>query len=100
MSDIQKFMMCRRFGFLHTRVLLYRLGPPNHIQLEALLISKVIRQDEIRELEDQLIRLDSEDKDENPLWLQSRKLDDAREGGDRRALIKEIDEKLKEYGTI
>ena len=61
---------------------------------------QVIRQDEIRELEDQLIRLDEEDKDENPLWLQSRKLDDAREGGDRRALIKEIDEKLKEYGTI
>jgi hypothetical protein len=60
----------------------------------------VTRQDEIRELEDQLIRLDEEDKDENPLWLRSRKLDDAREGGDRRGLIKEIDEKLKEYGTI
>ena len=60
----------------------------------------MVRQDEIRELEDQLIRLDEEDKDENPKWLQSRKLDDAREGGDRRALIKEIDEKLKEYGTI
>jgi len=60
----------------------------------------MVRQDEIRELEDQLIRLDEEDKDENPLWLQSRKLDDSREGGDRRALIKEIDEKLKEYGTI
>ena len=59
----------------------------------------VIRQDEIRELEDQLIRLDDEDKDENPLWLKSRKLDDAREGGDRRALIREIDDKLKEYGT-
>ena len=58
-----------------------------------------IRQDEIRELEDQLIRLDDEDKDENPLWLKSRKLDDAREGGDRRALIREIDDKLKEYGT-
>lgn len=77
----ENFMMCRRFGFLHTRVLLYR-------------------QDEIRELEDQLIRLDEEDKDENPLWLQSRKLDDAREGGDRRALIKEIDEKLKEYDEL
>jgi len=61
---------------------------------------QMVRQDEIRELEDQLIRLDEEDKDENPLWLQSRKLDDARDGGDRRALIKEIDEKLKEYGTI
>lgn len=92
--------MCRRFGFLHTRVLLYRLGPPNHTHLEAPTDEQMVRQDEIRELEDQLIRLDEEDKDENPLWLQSRKLDDAREGGDRRALIKEIDEKLKEYGTI
>ena len=60
----------------------------------------MIRQDEIRELEDQLVRLDDEDNDENPLWLKSRKLDDAREGGDRRALIREIDDKLKEYGTM
>ena len=92
--------MCRRFGFLHTRVLLYRLGPPNHISPRSPTDKQMVRQDEIRELEDQLIRLDEEDKDENPLWLQSRKLDDSREGGDRRALIKEIDEKLKEYGTI
>jgi hypothetical protein len=58
------------------------------------------RQDELRELQDQLIRLDGEDSEENPLFLQSRKLDDAQEGGVRRALIQEIDDKLKEYGKI
>jgi hypothetical protein len=59
-----------------------------------------VRQDELRELQDQLIRLDREDSEDNPLFLQSRKLDDAQEGGVRRALIQEIDDKLKEYGKI
>jgi hypothetical protein len=58
------------------------------------------RQDELRELQDQLVRLDAEDSEENPLFLQSRKLDDAQEGGIRRALIQEIDDKLKDYGKI
>jgi hypothetical protein len=58
------------------------------------------RQDELRELQDQLVRLDAEDSEENPLFLQSRKLDDAQEGSIRRALIQEIDDKLKEYGKI
>ena len=71
--------MCRRFGFLHQRVLLYR-------------------QDELRDLEDQLVRLDDEDKEEMPKALKSRKLDDIREGSYRRGLIQQIDEKLKEYG--
>ncbi|KAI9729941.1 MAG: hypothetical protein M1834_006138 [Cirrosporium novae-zelandiae] len=75
----ENFMMCRRFGFLHTRVLLYR-------------------QDELRELEDQLICLDQEDFEENPKLLQSRALDDAQEGSFRRGLIQTIDDKLKEYG--
>ena len=56
------------------------------------------RQDELRDLEDQLIRLDDEDQEENPKALQSRKLDDAREGSYRRGLIQLIDDKLEEYG--
>lgn len=74
----ENFLMCRRFGFLQQRVLLYR-------------------QDELRDLEDQLIRLDDEDREENPKALQSRKLDDAREGSYRRGLIQLIDDKLEEY---
>jgi hypothetical protein len=74
-------MMCRRFGFLHTRVLLYR-------------------QDELRELEDQLVRLDAEDAEcEDPI-LTSRVLDDAQEGSFRKGLIQEIDDKLKEYDEL
>ena len=73
--------MCRRFGFLHQRVLLYR-------------------QDELRDLEDQLIRLDDEDEQEMPRALKSRKLDDVREGSYRRGLIQTIDDKLKEYGKF
>ena len=77
----ENFLMCRRFGFLQQRVLLYR-------------------QDELRDLEDQLIRLDDEDLEENPKALKSRKLDDAREGSYRRGLIQLIDDKLEEYGRL
>lgn len=74
--------MCRRFGFLHNRVLFYR-------------------QDELSELEKDLIRMDKMDKVENPLLLKSRKLDD--EDNDpqfsRKVLINKIDEKLKDYGS-
>ena len=71
--------MCRRFGFLHQRLLLHR-------------------QDELRDLEDQLIRLDDEDQEEMPISLKSRKLDDSREGSYRKALMEEIDDKLGQYG--
>lgn len=73
--------MCRRFGFLHTRVLLYR-------------------QDELRELEDQLVRLDAEDAESEDPILTSRVLDDAQEGSFRKGLIQEIDDKLKEYDEL
>jgi len=76
----ENFSMCRRFGFLHQRVLLYR-------------------QDELRDLEDQLVRLDDEDQEEMPKALKSRKLDDVREGSYRKGLINTIDDKLKEYGS-
>ncbi|KAL9622705.1 MAG: hypothetical protein Q9160_003015 [Pyrenula sp. 1 TL-2023] len=50
--------------------------------------------------DENLIRLDAEDKDENPSCLQSRKLDDAQEGSYRRGLIQQIDDKLKEYDEL
>ena len=81
MNSDENFAVCRRFGFLHQRVLLYR-------------------QDELRALEDQLIRLDDEDAEEAPQVLKSRKLDDVREGSFRKALIQEIDNKLHEYGSF
>ncbi|KAI9740264.1 MAG: hypothetical protein M1834_004842 [Cirrosporium novae-zelandiae] len=75
------FMMCRRFGFLHTRVLLYR-------------------QDELRELEDKLVRLDKADEEEYPIKLKSREMDEAHEPCDRKDLIQEIDDKLKQYDEL
>lgn len=77
--------MTRRFGFLHSRVLLYR-------------------QDELTCLENKLIDMDELDKDELPLALRSRKVDDLRNDIDeeqytRKYLINTIDQKLKEYGT-
>lgn len=72
------FLMCRRFGFLHSRVLLYR-------------------QDELAQLESQLVELDADDADNNPTVLKSRELDEQQDPT-RKDLILSIDEKLKEYG--
>lgn len=72
------FLMCRRFGFLHTRVLLYR-------------------QDELAQLEQQLVELDVDDADNNPKVLISRELDEQQDST-RKDLIFGIDEKLKQYG--
>lgn len=81
----ENFLMCRRFGFLHSRVLLYR-------------------QDELSKLESNLIEMDQLDQEECPLALRSRKTDDARddieEQYSRKTLINQIDAKLKEYGNI
>lgn len=78
----ENFLMCRRFGFLHSRVLLYR-------------------QDELSEMEMELIDMDNEDKREDPLRLRSRKKDDADDQpSSRRSLIQTIDEKLKAYGIF
>ena len=78
--------MCRRFGFLHSRVLLYR-------------------QDELSYLENKLIEMDQLDKDELPLALRSRKTDEQRDDIEeeqytRKYLINTIDQKLKEYGIF
>ena len=70
--------MCRSYGFLHNRVLLYR-------------------QDELSQLEKQLIAMDEEDRETCPLRLQSRKTDESMDDT-RKNLIHKIDEKLGEYG--
>lgn len=79
LNSDENFLMCRKFGFLHQRVLLYR-------------------QDELRDLEDRLIMLDDEDREDNPRLLKSRMMDDAHENSIRKGLIETIDQKLKEYG--
>lgn len=73
--------MCRRFGFLHSRVLLYR-------------------QDELYQLERRLLALDEADAKETPLVLKSRQADNEQDEQQvRKMLIGKIDEKLKDYGT-
>ena len=76
------FLTTRKYGFLRSRVLLYR-------------------QDELAVLERQLIKLDDEDRVDHPDRLQSRKLDEHEDKDpiySRKALIQKIDDKLKEYG--
>lgn len=79
----ENFLMCRRFGWLNSRVLLYR-------------------QDELAKLEETLIDMDDEDITyKGGLTLKSRKEDDDREDIEeqysRSTLINQIDTKLKEY---
>lgn len=79
LNSDDNFLIARRYGVLHTRVMLYR-------------------QDELYQLEKDLYELDKEDAVNEPLALESRKRDDRREGQERKQLIAEIDQKLKEYG--
>ena len=78
MNTDTNFLMCRSYGFLHNRVLLYR-------------------QDELSQLEKQVIAMDDEDRVPCPLRLQSRKIDESIDDT-RKNLILKIDEKLGEYG--
>lgn len=76
------FMIARKYGFLRSRVLLYR-------------------QDELSVLERDLIKLDAHDAKNRPLALQSRKRDEETDDDlvySRKALIQRIDDKLKQYG--
>ena len=79
MNTDENFLMCRSYGFLHNRVLLYR-------------------QDELSQLEKQLIGMDDEDRETCPKRLQSRKTDESMDDS-RKTLIHKIDEKLTEYGN-
>ncbi|KAK3176720.1 hypothetical protein OEA41_008045 [Lepraria neglecta] len=79
----ENFMICRKYGFLRSRVLLYR-------------------QDELRQLERDLLEADEEDAIACPLALRSRKTDEDREQDEfsRKPLIERIDAKLKQYGEL
>lgn len=72
------FLICRKYGRLHVRVLL-------HLQ------------DELAELEEELEDLDQEDYKENERQLTSRRLDDEI-SGERKELLRKINSKLIEYG--
>ena len=76
----ENFMLYRRFGFLQGRLLLYK-------------------QDELRELEARLDRMDKSDAKRDASLLRSREKDDAY-GSRRKMLLEEINVKFKDYGTI
>lgn len=78
----ENFLIARKYGFLRSRVLLYR-------------------QDELSVLERDLIKLDAYDKKEREFALMSRKRDEETDKHpvySRKVLIQKIDDKLKEYG--
>lgn len=82
MNSDDNFLLCRKYGFLRSRVLLHR-------------------QDELAVLERNLLEMDDEDEELLPLALQSRKRDEERDEEEqysRKTLIQKIDDKLKQYG--
>lgn len=82
MNSSDNFLMCRRFSFLHSRVLLHR-------------------QDELAEMEKTLLAMDDEDVDLDELALGSRRRDDERtEEPSRSSLINKIDAKLRDYDEL
>lgn len=74
------FLICRKFGWLHTRVLLHR-------------------QDELVECEEALERLDAFDQSHDFRKLNSRRRDDGVGKSRRRELLEEIEKKLTKYGA-
>ena len=82
MNSDENFLIARKYGYLRSRVLLYR-------------------QDELSILERDLIALDADDHENRPLALESRKYDEQTDKDpvySRKVLIQKIDDKLKEYG--
>jgi hypothetical protein len=76
----ENFMIYRRFGFLHARLLLQK-------------------QDELRLMEDALTELDRKDASgEDSHLLQCREDDEAREDCARKSLLNRIEETLLKYG--
>jgi len=78
----ENFLIARKYGFLRSRVLLYR-------------------QDELSVLEKDLIALDDDDNEKRAIALTSRKFDEQTDKDpvySRKVLIQKIDNKLKEYG--
>ncbi|KAK3690188.1 hypothetical protein B0T22DRAFT_379341, partial [Podospora appendiculata] len=80
MSSAGEFYIAREFRYLQSRVLLHQ-------------------QDELRDLEAQLHRMDEHDSAIRPDILRSRDLDEM-VGGHRKQLITTIRERLKEYGDF
>jgi hypothetical protein len=80
MNSDENFLMCRKYGFLHNRVLLYR-------------------QDELRELEQEMLALDKNAHKVDEKMLQCRTREE-RISNERRDLINRIDDKLREYNDI
>jgi hypothetical protein len=82
LDNDENFMQYRRFGYLQSRLLLYK-------------------QDELRSLEEELDCLDKGDNDsaKTRRYLKSRDLDTKR-GGERIELLGKIETKFKEYGTL
>lgn len=80
MNSDENFLMCRKYGFLHNRVLLYR-------------------QDELRELEQELLSMDKAANKTDDTMLKCRTREE-RSSGARRDLINKIDDKLREYNDI
>ncbi|KAF4624048.1 hypothetical protein G7Y89_g14125 [Cudoniella acicularis] len=76
----ENFMLYRRFGFLQARILLNK-------------------QDQLRELEKDLDRLDKLDSKKDSSILKSREKDDAGNGR-RKKVLSEIEEKFKEYAQL
>jgi len=80
MNSDENFLMARRYGLLHTRVMLYR-------------------QAELARLERELLALDKEDADEDDRALKGAKFLARGERGEyRMELIGKIEDKLKQYG--
>ncbi|KAL9118280.1 MAG: hypothetical protein Q9187_005178, partial [Circinaria calcarea] len=75
------FLIYRKFGWLHNRVLLHH-------------------QDELAEYEEQLEDLDSFDRQHDPRNLISRRRDDAVEGSRRKELLSEVEKKLAAYDNL
>ncbi|KAF2821076.1 hypothetical protein CC86DRAFT_411384 [Ophiobolus disseminans] len=85
MNSDENFLMCRKYSFLHNRVLLYR-------------------QDELRELEQELLDMDKTVHKQDPIKLQCRTREEKvgleADKCQRGALINKIDDKLREYNDI
>lgn len=80
LNSDENFLICRKFGFLHNRILLHR-------------------QDELRELEKKLLDMDKEVEKTDVTMLKCRTREE-RVTDDRRRLFNQIDEKLKEYSDV
>ena len=80
LNSDENFLICRKYGFLHNRVLLYR-------------------QDELRELEEQLLAVDKVAEKQNDGTLECR-VRGERCSGQQRDLMNRIDDKLREYNDI